>query len=433
MQQEKLITMEESRKHETICRVLKKEITQKTASSILHLTVRQIRNLTKAVKKKGIDGVIHKNKGKPSNHAPVPIEIKKTIVTLATTKYEGFGPTLLCEKLRENEKICLSKETIRKTMICGNVYQEKKQKEKHRSQRERRACRGELIQVDGSYHDWFSTGEKCWLLCFIDDATGEVFLKYSPAESTIELMKAIKEYILLNGCPQALYVDKDSIYKTTRAQTIEEQLKGEYPITQFTRAMKELGIEVICANSPQAKGRVERSFNTLQDRLVKENRLLGITDMEAGNKHLITYSKEFSKRFGVIPKCQVDMHKKRPNKRELDRILSIQTKRKLSKDFTIKYKNRTYQILKEQNVIVLTRNSVIMEERLDGSLYIKYKDTYLKYVDITDTIRLKQHYAEEEINVVEEVKTMNRKEISNVKSLHPWRKTNSLFFKKRKF
>ena len=246
-------------------------------------------------------------------------------------------------------------------------------------------------------------------------------------------MKAIKEYILLNGCPQVLYVDKDSIYKTTRVQTIEEQLKGEYPITQFTRAMKELGIEVICANSPQAKGRVERSFNTLQDRLVKENKLLGITDMEAGNKHLITYSKEFSKRFGVIPKSQVDLHRKRPNKREIDRILCIQTKRKLSKDFTIKYKNRTYQILKEQKVIVLTRNSVIMEERLDGSLYIKYKDTYLKYVDITDTIRLKQQYAEEEINVVEEVKTMNRKEISHVKSLHPWRKTNSLFFKKRKF
>ena len=237
MQQEKLITMEESKKYETICRVLKKEITQKTASSILNLSVRQIRNLSKAVKKHDIDGIIHKNKGKPSNNHPVPIEIKETIVSLATTKYEGFGATLLCEKLRENEKICLSKETIRQTMIWGNVYQVKKMKEKHRSRRERRACRGELIQVDGSYHDWFSTGEKCWLLCFIDDATGEVFLKYAPAESTIELMKAIKEYILLNGCPQALYVDRDSIYKTSRVQTIEEQLKGEYPITQFTRAM----------------------------------------------------------------------------------------------------------------------------------------------------------------------------------------------------
>jgi len=273
MQQEKLITMNESKKYETICRVLKKEITQKTASQILNLTVRQIRNLTKGVKKQGIDGVIHKNKGKPSNNPPVPMEIKQTIVTLATTKYEGFKPTLLCEKLRENENICYSKETIRKTLLWGNVYQEKKMKEKHRSRRERRACRGELIQVDGSYHDWFATGEKCWLLNFIDDATGEVFLMYSTSESTIELMKAIKEYILEKGCPIALYVDKDSIYKTTRAQTIEEQLKGMYPITQFTRAMNELGIEVICANSPQAKGRVERSFKTLQDRLVKENKL----------------------------------------------------------------------------------------------------------------------------------------------------------------
>lgn len=432
MSKDVLITMEESKKYETICRVMKKEITQRTASQILKLTVRQIRNLTKAVNKFGVDGIIHKNKGKPSNNAPVPIEIKQTIITLATTKYEGFGATLLCEKLRDNENICYSKETIRKTLLWGNVYQEKKQKEKHRSRRERRSCRGELIQVDGSYHDWFSTGEKCWLLCFIDDATGKVFLKYSPAESTIELMKAVKDYILLNGCPQALYVDRDSIYKTSRVQTIEEQLRGEYPITQFTSAMQELGIDVICANSPQAKGRVERSFNTLQDRLVKENKLLGITDMEAGNKHLMIYSKEYSTRFGVMPKSETDMHSKRPGKRELDRILSIKTKRKLSKDFTVKYKKRTYQILKEQKVIVLTRNSVIIEERLDGSLHIKYKDTYLKYIDITDTIRLKQHNAEE-ITITKEVQIMSRKEISNIKSLHPWRKTNSLFFKKRKF
>ena len=133
------------------------------------------------------------------------------------------------------------------------------------------------------------------------------------------------------------------------------------------------------------------------------------------------------------PKSKEDLYQKRPSKRELDRILSIQEKRSISKDFTIKYKNRTYQILKEQKVIVLTRNSVIMEERLDGSLYIKYKDTYLKYVDITDTIRLKQSDFDKQKENAKEVKTMNRKEISNVKSLHPWRKTNSLFFNKRKF
>ena len=433
MQKEKLMTKQESKKYETITRLLKGEITQKTASTILNLSTRQIRNLQKQVKKYDVDGIIHKAKGKPSNNPCVPLDIKEKIVDLAKTKYEGFMPTFLAEKLSRYENISYSKETIRKILLWGNVYQGKKLKEKHRSQRERRACRGELIQVDGSYHDWFSTGEKCWLLNFVDDATGEMFAVYSESESTIELMKAMKEYILQKGCPLALYVDKDSIYKTTRQQTIEEQLQGTYPITQFTRAMNELGIEVICANSPQAKGRVERSFKTHQDRLVKENKLLGITTIKEGNIHLKQYSKEHDKHFAVEPKCSEDLHQKRPNKRELDRILSIQEKRSIAKDFTIKYKNITYPILKEQKIIVLTRNSVIMEERLDGTLHIKYKDTYLKYVDITDTIRLKQLDINKQKEETKEVKTMNRKEISNVKSLHPWRKTNSLFFKKRKF
>ena len=430
MAQEKLITMLESKKYETISRLLKKEITQKTASQILNLTVRQVRNLAKAVKKKGIDGIIHQNKGKPSNNHPIPLEMKQTIISLATTKYEGFRPTLLCEKLKANENICYSKESIRQILLWGNVYQAKKMKEKHRTRRERRACRGELIQVDGSYHDWFSTGEKCWLLNFVDDATGEIFAMYADSESTIELMKAIKEYILEKGCPIALYVDKDSIYKTTRAQTIEEQLKGVYPITQFTRAMKELGIEVICANSPQAKGRVERCFKTLQDRLVKENKLLGITTIKDGNKHLKTYVKDFNKKFSVKPLNETDLHQKRPSKREIDKILCIREERKIAKDFTVKYKNRVYQILKEQKTIVLTRNSVTIETRLDGSVHLKYKDCYLKFIDITDNIRAKQHYQEEQVEVV---KTMTRKEVSNVKSLHPWRKSNSYFFKKRKF
>lgn len=253
---------------------------------------------------------------------------------------------------------------------------------------------------------------------------------YATSESTIELMKAMKEYILQKGCPIALYVDKDSIYKTTRVQTIEEQLKGEYPVTQFTRAMKELGIEVICANSPQAKGRVERSFKTLQDRLVKENKLLGIRTIEEGNKHLKKYMKEYNRKFSVKPLNETNVHRKRPRINELYRILSIQEQRKIAKDFTVKYKNRTYQILKEQEVIVLTRNFVTIETRLDGSVRLKYKGKYLKYTDITNNICLKQYYFEEQ---TEEVKTMDRKEVSNVKSLSPWRKTNALFFQKRKF
>ena len=176
------------------------------------------------------------------------------------------------------------------------------------------------------------------------------------------------------------------------ATTKNEQLNGTYPVTQFTRAMKELGIEVICANLPQAKGRVERSFNTFQDRLVKENKLLGITDKEAGNKHLPTYTKEFNKKFTVESLNKTDVHQKRPGKQVPDKNLCIQEQRKIAKDFTVRYHNKIFQILREQKVVVLTRSSVTIETRLDGSIHLRYKDTYLKYVDITDNIRLKQHY-----------------------------------------
>ena len=441
MQDEKLITMREAKKFEVIQQIIKKEIKQKEASKILNISERQIRNLKKKVEKEGIEGVIHKNKGRPSNNKTVSEEDKKRIIELYKSKYEGFRPTFYCEQLAENENINYSRETIRKILTEENLHKVKKRKERHREQRERRACRGELIQVDGSYHDWFSTGEKSWLLNFIDDATGEVFLRYADSESTRELLKAMKEYINEKGVPQALYVDRDSIYTTTREQTVEEQLTNTYPMTQFTRAMKEIGTEVICAYSPQAKGRVVRSFQTHQDRLVKENKLRGITNKEEGKKYLQDYVRKHNKKFSVKAKSEIDMHTKKPRKNEIDRILSIQEKRKIAKDFTIKYKNKTYQILKEQKVMVLTRNPVTIEERLDNSIHIKYKDCYLKFKDITETIREKvkqnqnQKTKQEEVKETQTntIKVMNRKEISNVKYLHPWRKSNSLFFRKRKF
>lgn len=439
MQEEKLITMREAKKFEIIQRLINKEIKQKEASEILNISERQIRNLKKKVEKEGIEGVIHKNKGRPSNNKTVSKEDKKRIIELYKSKYEGFRPTFYAEQLAENENINYSRETIRKILAEDNIYKVKKRKERHREQRERRACRGELIQVDGSYHDWFSTGEKCWLLNFIDDATGEVFLRYADSESTMELLKAMKEYINEKGVPQALYVDRDSIYTTTREQTVEEQLTKTYPMTQFTRAMKEIGTEVICAYSPQAKGRVERSFQTHQDRLVKENKLIGITNKEEGEKYLQDYVKKHNKKFSVKAKSEIDMHTKKPRKNEIDRIFSIQEKRKIAKDFTIKYRNKTYQILKEQKVMVLTRNPVTIEERLDGSIHIKYKDCYLKFKDITEIKREKanqnQKSKQEEVKETktDTTKVMNRKEISNVKYFHPWRKSNSLFFRKRKF
>jgi len=231
-------------------------------------------------------------------------------------------------------------------------------------------------------------------------------------------MQSTKEYILKFGCPAAFYVDKDSIYRVNRSQNIEEQLNGEEPITQFTRAMNELGIEVICANSPQAKGRVERSFKTHQDRLVKENQLRGIKSIEEGNKYLPDYYACHNKRFSVKPQNEDDMHIPILKNSNLDAILSIQTKRSINKDYTVQFKGRILQLRDIQQHNVLTRNKVIIENRLDGSVHVRYKDVYLNYEDITDKQPVKQFE--------DKVKIMNRKQVVNIPSLkHPWRAWNN--------
>jgi transposase len=422
---EKLATMKEMKRYKIIEDVIAKAITQKQASEILGLTARQVRNIKNRVIKEGAEGIVHKTRGKASNNR-ISEEIKICIVNLSKTKYEGFSPTFLTEKLTENENLNYSKETIRKILTEAGLWTPKKAKEKHRSRRDRRKNKGELIQLDGSIHDWFSTGEKCWLINFVDDATGDSFGRYTKAESTKAVMKCMKEYIEKFGCPMAIYVDKDSIYKTTRVQTIAEQLENEKILTQFTRVMNELGIEVICANSPQAKGRVERSFKTHQDRLVKENKLRGITNIEEGNKFLPQYFKQHNKKFSVKPQNEEDMHIKVPKNINLNKIFCIQSERSIAKDFTVRFESRIFQILEVQKYNVLTRNKVIIEKRLDESLHMKYKDIYLKYEDITDKQPEKQN---------KEIKIMTRKEVTNIPSLgHPWRrwnnKTNSL---KRKF
>jgi len=415
--EEKLASMKEVRKYQIIKNVIDKVITQKEAAKILEISVRQVRNIQKRILKDGEIGIVHQSRGKPSNNK-IPESIRLKVIELAKTKYSGFGPTFFAEKLRENENINYSTPSIRKILIETEIWKSKKTKETHRKRRDRRPCFGELIQLDGSIHDWFGTGEKCWLINFVDDATGHSFGKYTDSESTLNLMKCTKEYILKFGCPTAFYVDKDSIYKVSRVQTIEEQLNNEEPITQFTRAMNELGIEVICANSPQAKGRVERSFGTHQDRLVKENQLRNIKTMEKGNEYLPEYYENHNKKFNVEPKSNHNMHIKLLNKADLDRILSIQTERSIAKDYTIQYKGRLLQIMEVQRDNVLTRNKVIIENRLNGSIHVKYKDIYLNYKEITEKQPVKQNE--------DKVKTMTRKEVTNIPSLnHPWRQWNN--------
>jgi transposase len=419
MQKEvKLATMKEVKRYQIVQNTIEKKLTQKEAAKILKLTTRQIRNIKKRITEEGEIGIIHRSRGKPSNNK-IPEEIKQKILELSKTKYAGFRPTFLAEKLEELENILVSRETVRKILTEEKIWKPKNLHESFRKRRDRRETRGELIQLDGSIHDWFGTGEKCWLINFADDATSEQWGKFTESESTQSLMQCVKEYILKFGCPAAFYVDKDSIYRVNRPQTIEEQLSDEEPVTQFTRAMNELGIEVICANSPQAKGRVERSFKTHQDRLVKENILRGIKNIEDGNKYLPEYYEKHNKKFGVLPKSDEDSHIPLPKNTNIDGILSFQVKRSIAKDYTVQYKSRIYQLLEIQKHNVLTRNKVIVENHLDGSIHIRYKDVYLNYEEITDKQAIKQ------IEIEKKVKTMTRKEVLNLTKISnpnsPWR------------
>ena len=252
----------------------------------------------------------------------------------------------------------------------------------HRQWRERRSNVGMLTQLDGSDHDWFEGRcPRCVLLAYIDDATSRILhAEFVKVEDTLTLMRASKTYLQKRGRPVAFYVDKDSIYKVNRQASIDEQLRDEHPMTQFTRAMKELGVDVIAADSPQAKGRVERGFDTHQDRLVKELRLRGIATMEAANRYLWdTYVPEHNARYAVAPASSSDMHKPLLAWHDLDEILSLRTERTVYNDFTVRFKKHFLQILAEQPARVRPKDKVLVEVRLDGSTHVRFKDCYLNF------------------------------------------------------
>ena len=309
---------------EVMHRLARKEMRQKEAGRILGLSVRQIKRLVQAYRRQGAAGLVSKHRGRKSNNRLLE-SVKKQALNLLKTKYQGFGPTLAHEKLVEKEKLKLSDESVRQLMIAEDLWKARKAKKVAVHQlRERRACFGELIQIDGSPHDWFEgRAQACVLLVFIDDATGKlVQLLFVESESFFSYCEAAEGYFRQFGKPVAFYSDKNSIFR------VNQPSAGTHPdLTQFGRAMQELEIEIICANTPQAKGRVERVIQTLQDRLPKEMRLGGISSMAEGNAYLPEFLQEFNQRFAEEPRSSVNAHRLLTANEDLARILSWQETR----------------------------------------------------------------------------------------------------------
>lgn len=373
------MTQKELVRYETIKDLIKKRIKEKQASLQLRLSVRQVRRLKTAVMKEGPAGIVHKNRGKKSNRK-VGDEIKDIVLKHIKKEYLDFGPTLAMEKLNERNSIKLSIPTIRRIMIEGGIWQPKKNKAEYRSLRDRRECQGELVQFDGSYHDWFENGEKHCLLNSIDDATGMIEARFAPNEGCIPVLDFWKRYFLRYGKPTSIYVDRFNTYKVNIKTALDN-------LSQFEQAMEALGIEVIHARSPQAKGRIERSFGTLQDRLVKEMRLEGIKNPQVANKFLQeVFLPKFNGRFNVVPKNDNVLHRElnRLERKNLDQILAVKNRRCVNNDFTVRFRNQWFQLSSGQSITVRAKDDIIIEERTDGKIYLRKDDEYLKYEALTE-------------------------------------------------
>ena len=383
------MTQEELKRLHVIRKALDKSITQIEAANIIGLCLRQVQRIVRAVRTEGDKGIINKARGKTSNKA-LPNKIKCRALKLYKEKYHDFGPTLGSEKLFEIDKIKLNDETLRLWLLQAGIPYKKRKKRPHRQWRERKHSFGEMIQMDGSHHDWFEDrGPECVLMGYIDDATGRPFGRFYPYEGTLPAMDSFKRYIEKYGMPVSIYLDKHPTYKSTKKQTIEDELNNTGPLSQFSRAVNELGVDVIYADSPQAKGRIERLFNTFQNRLIKEMRLKGIKSTEEGNRFLKHYLPVYAKRFAVVPANDTDLHRPVLKRADLDAVFCVKTIRVLRNDFTVAYNSRLYQIEDDVNA-----EKVTVEERANGSIHISYRNTALKSKEITTRPKKQQKEAQ---------------------------------------
>ena len=363
--------------------LIAKRIKQKHASAQLCISVRQVRRMVKRYKQDGIAGLVHQGRGRVGNRALGQTK-KDTIIALVKKQYSDFGPTFAAENLNERDGIVVSKETLRQLMIEEKLWKAKERKHVDiHTYRERRSCVGELVQLDGSPHAWFEErAEKCTLIAFIDDATSRIMDgAFADYEGTFTLFDATEHYLKTHGKPLSLYVDKHSTFNINREATIEEGLKDQKPLTQYGRAMEDLRIELILAHSPQAKGRVERLFETLQDRLVKQLRLAGISTKEEATRYFReVYIPKHNAKFAVPPKEPNNVHKKLLASDDLSRIFTVQTKRVVSKTLVVQYKNTRYQIdTTGAYQYLLQKQKILVCENKEGVLVFRHKDKVLSY------------------------------------------------------
>ncbi|HOU36827.1 MAG TPA: ISNCY family transposase [Candidatus Omnitrophota bacterium] len=374
-----MMTRQEIQRYQIICKILDHEINQQEASEILRLSDRQIRRIVHRVKVSGESGVVHRLRGRRGNRG-IEEELKQKVLRIYRARYKGFGPMLASEKLLERDGLKINDETLRLWLIEEALWQVKKRRvRKSLSWRERKAHVGEMVQMDGSHHAWLEDrGPKLVLMGYIDDATGRFYGKFYGYEGTVPAIDSLKSYINRYGIPKSIYLDRHSTYKVNKVEYYKDwPFRDKEELTQFGRCCHQLGIELIYANSPQAKGRIERIFETLQDRLTKELRLAQASTCQEANEVLERYLDSFNSKFEVAAKRSGNLHRQPDKRMLLDEIMSIQTQRPLRNDRTIVHNKRWYQVLTRTRA-----ENVVVYEYLNGRMAIKHGANRLEYKSI---------------------------------------------------
>lgn len=377
----------------------------------LKLCYRQCRRIYQRFLQQGDAGLVHRSRGRASNRK-TEAEKKEAILKRYQERYSGFGPTFAAEKLAE-DGWGIDHETLRRWLVQEGLWQRQRRRGRHRSRRERRAHFGELIQLDGSHHQWWKGEETC-LMNMVDDATNRRLGLLTPQETTEAALQILWKWIQQYGIPQALYVDLKNVFITDREPTLEEQLAGQKPLTAFGKVCDKLGIAIIPAYSPQAKGRVERHHGIDQDRLIKELRLRDIGTLKAANGFLAkTYWKQMNAKFSVPPSQPHDFHRPVPKTLDLREIFCWEESRTVHQDWTLRYENRCLQILGDNACLPRAKDKVLVRKLLDRTLQILYRDKKLRFKEIKLSPRAR-------IQKTHRVATPNRKRIPAAD--HPWRR-----------
>jgi hypothetical protein len=396
--------------------VVEGQKTLREAAEWLGLSYRQVRRVWRRYRAEGAGGLAHGSRGRPSNRGKEASE-RAVIVGLYRERLEGFGPTLASEKLAgwAHE---VDHETLRRWLIAAELWQRQRKRGPHRRWREPRRRFGELVQLDGSHHDWFGSGERCCLMNMVDDATGHSLARLEAEETTVAAMQVLWSWVERHGVPSALYVDGKTVYVPDREATAEEQLAGEQPLTEFGKACRKLGIRLILAHSAPAKGRVERKHGVYQDRFVKELALRGITTIEEANALLEGgFVEELNRRFGREALEPQDAHRPVPEGLDLATVFVFEEGRTIANDWTIRYESRWYQITGPKQTMPRPKAKVTVQRRLDGSLHVLYRERELTFREVPLEARVRP-----KVRPVAVADPSRRARRSIPAPKHPWRR-----------